>query len=99
MVLGGPKMVNQGTEKNIDGVISSFIIVVCSYFFSCVVFITEDDVDITIVLAVFSLAIQGRNVQIKTHPALTPANVVITLDKRTVADTTSMFSLKKPAGA
>ena len=77
----------------------SFIIVVCSYFFSCVVFITEDDVDITIVLAVFSLAIQGRNVQIKTHPALTPANVVITLDKRTVADTTSMFSLKKPAGA
>ena len=43
MVLGGPKMVNQGTEKNIDGVISSFIIVVCSYFFSCVVFITDDD--------------------------------------------------------
>ena len=55
--------------------------------------------DITIVLAVLSLTFQGRNVQVKTHPALTPANVVITSEECTEADTTSMFSFKKPAGA
>ena len=55
--------------------------------------------DITIVLAVFSLTFQGRNVQVKTYRVLTPANVVITLEERTVAETTSMFSFKKPTGA
>ena len=157
MVLGVPKMVDQGTERNIDGVISFFNY--CRLFlfvFLCCFYhrrwwwsmsaeegrwvpkkVNEGTEHFTAGIVMFLLSFllsffyycrlflffflccfyHGRwcgyhhcfggiltyhsrqERTSKNASCITPANVVITLEKRTVTDPTSMFSLKKPAGA